>query len=185
MTDRRYRTIVADPPWPMPTGGRANTRSWDSGNRPSRLPYETMTLDAITDLWEPLDHVLIEARHLYLWTVNAHLEAAYKIARRWGFQPSQTLVWAKAPRGIGLGGAFTNTTEFCIFARRGSCAPLQRQDTSWWSWPRGKHSAKPEAFYDLVERVSPGPYLELFARRQRLGWDTFGDEALNHVEIAS
>ncbi len=58
-----------------------------------------------------------------------------------------------------------------------------RVDTRWFAWPRGKHSAKPEAFLDLVEHVSPGPYLEMFARRQRLGWDTWGDEALNHVEL--
>jgi N6-adenosine-specific RNA methylase IME4 len=60
-----------------------------------------------------------------------------------------------------------------------------RCDTRWWLWPRGKHSEKPEAFLDVVEQVSPAPYLELFARRQRLGWDTWGDEALNHVELAS
>jgi N6-adenosine-specific RNA methylase IME4 len=47
------------------------------------------------------------------------------------------------------------------------------------------HSAKPEAFYDLVESVSPGPYLELFARRQRLGWDTWGNEALEHVDLGT
>jgi len=58
-------------------------------------------------------------------------------------------------------------------------------DTRWFQWPRGRHSAKPEAFIDLVEQVSPGPYLELFARRQRLGWDTWGNEALEHVELAS
>lgn len=58
-------------------------------------------------------------------------------------------------------------------------------DTRWFQWPRGRHSAKPEAFIDLVEQVSPGPYLELFARRQRLGWDTWGNEALEHVEMAS
>lgn len=62
--------------------------------------------------------------------------------------------------------------------------PLEeRVDSRWFVWPRGRHSEKPEAFFDLVERVSPGPYLELFARRQRLGWDTWGNEALCHVEL--
>jgi N6-adenosine-specific RNA methylase IME4 len=51
--------------------------------------------------------------------------------------------------------------------------------------PKMAHSQKPEAFLDLIERVSPGPYLELFARRNRLGWDTWGDQALQHVEVAS
>jgi N6-adenosine-specific RNA methylase IME4 len=61
----------------------------------------------------------------------------------------------------------------------------RRLDTSWFHWtrPHNNHSAKPEAFLDLVEQVSPGPYLELFARRQRLGWDTWGDEALEHVAL--
>jgi N6-adenosine-specific RNA methylase IME4 len=58
-------------------------------------------------------------------------------------------------------------------------------ETRWFTWPRGVHSAKPDAFLDLVEQVSPGPYLELFARRQRLGWDTWGNEALEHVELVS
>lgn len=58
-----------------------------------------------------------------------------------------------------------------------------RCDTRWWEWPRGKHSEKPEAFLDLVERVSPAPRLEMFARRNRLGWDTWGNEALEHVDL--
>ena len=62
-------------------------------------------------------------------------------------------------------------------------ATPQTVTTRWFTWPRGEHSAKPEAFLDMVERVSPGPYLELFARRQRFGWDTWGNEALEHVEI--
>lgn len=60
-----------------------------------------------------------------------------------------------------------------------------RSDTRWWTWPRGKHSAKPEAFLDMVEALSPGPYLEMFARRNRLGWDTWGNESLEHVEVAA
>ena len=60
-----------------------------------------------------------------------------------------------------------------------------RCNTRWWQWPRAAHSAKPEAFQDVVESVSPGPYLELFARRQRLGWATWGNEALCHVELVT
>lgn len=59
----------------------------------------------------------------------------------------------------------------------------RRLNTTWFQWPRREHSRKPEAFLDLVESVSPGPYLELFARRQRLGWDTWGNEALEHVAL--
>jgi N6-adenosine-specific RNA methylase IME4 len=177
----KYRTIVADPPWAMPTGGAANADSWDAGRKPSALPYSTMSVDDISDL--PVRDLSFPDAHLYLWTTNAYLERSFGIVNWWGFRPSQVLVWAKTPRGLGMGGAFSNTTEFVLFARRGSLQPLARTDSTWWNWRRGKHSAKPEAFLDLVETVSPGPYLELFARRQRLGWDTWGNEALNHIEL--
>lgn len=81
-----------------------------------------------------------------------------------------------APHGIGLGGAYTLTTEHVLFARRGALKALERVDSSWWHWKRGRHSAKPEGFLDMVERVSPAPRLEMFARRQRLGWETWGNE---------
>jgi N6-adenosine-specific RNA methylase IME4 len=144
-----------------------------------------MTLDAIKTL--DVESLAEPDAHLYLWVPNAYLEHAPDVARAWGFRPSQTLVWCKTPRGIGLGGAFTNTAEFVLFARRGTLPALSRIDTSWFHWtrPHNAHSAKPEAFLDLVEAVSPGPYVELFARRNRLGWDTWGDEALGHVVMAS
>jgi hypothetical protein len=72
-----------------------------------------------------------------------------------------------------------------INADKGASLALGSSSTRWFTWNRGDHSAKPEAFLDLVESVSPGPYLELFARRQRLGWDTWGDEALEHVEVTA
>ena len=186
---QKYRTIVADPPWPMPSGGKhSGPGRWHKHNalrRPSELPYPTMTLDAIRAL--PISTLAERDAHLYLWTTNAQLEHAWDIVRGWGFRPSQVIVWAKTPRGIGLGGTFTNTAEFVLFSRRGSLAALSRLDTSWFHWtrPHNNHSAKPEAFLDIVEQVSPGPYLEMFARRQRLGWDTYGDEALPHVELSA
>jgi len=121
--------------------------------------------------------------HLYVWTVNRHLEDTYRIVRSWGFRPAQILTWCKAPMGLGLGGAYTPTTEHVLFARRGTLKPLSRADSTWWQWKRGEHSAKPEAFMDMVERVSPGPYLELFSRRARLGWDVWGNEVDSHVEM--
>ena len=151
----------------------ANGRSRD-------LTYPTMTVDAI----RALDVPAARDAHLYLWTINAYVEAAYEIARAWGFRPSTLLTWCKAPNGLGLGGTYSLTTEYVLFARRGTLAASQRIDTTWFQWRRGPHSAKPEAFLDLVEQVSPGPYLEMFARRNRLGWDTWGNEALEHVQLA-
>jgi N6-adenosine-specific RNA methylase IME4 len=130
--------------------------------------------------------------HLYLWCVNQYLTEAFDVARAWGFKPSTLLTWCKTPMGLGLGGTFVNTTEFVIFARRGSLKATRRWDSTWFQWSRpyiGKggptHSAKPEAFLDLVESVSPGPYLELFARRNRLGWDTWGNESHEHIDLGT
>lgn len=183
MTER-FRTIVADPPWRQPSGGPRT--GWMSGGVPGTLPYPTMEIDEIAAL--PVGEMAAGDAHLYVWTTNAMLEATYRVVRAWGFRPSQMLVWAKQPRGLGPGGAFANTTEFIAFARRGSLRPLRRHDSTWFDWRRPRtgglsadttrrtHSRKPEAFLDLVEQVSPGPYLELFARRARLGWERWGNE---------
>jgi N6-adenosine-specific RNA methylase IME4 len=173
----------------MPSGGPQSGGKF-SASRPSRLPYPTMPLDEIQRL--PVASLAERDAHLYLWTTNAFLEAAFAVARGWGFTPSTTLVWAKNPMGVGLGGAWAITTEFIIFARRGSLKATSRVERTWFNWIRqydetGKsgHSAKPDAFLDLVEQVSPGPYIELFSRRARLGWDTWGDEALHGLEALS
>jgi N6-adenosine-specific RNA methylase IME4 len=188
----KYRTIVADPPWPlndMPAPARVSEGYSGSGPRTTgstkrilAVPYQRMSISDIEAL--PVGALADNDAHLYLWTINRHLEAAYGVVRCWGFRPSQLLVWTKRPKGI-LFGTYTSTTEFVLFCRRGVLAPLRRVDTTWFGWPRSNtHSKKPEAFLDLVERVSPGPYLELFARRNRLGWDTWGNESLEHVELA-
>ena len=79
---------------------------------------------------------------------------------------------------------FRGATEHCLFAVRGILRLVETvAEPTLWLWPRLPHSVKPDAFYDLVERVSPGPRLELFARTQRLGWDSWGNECLQHVEL--
>ena len=171
-----YSTIVADPPWQMAHSGPPLDRSKRTRRgKPVTMtgtPYSTMSDREIGEM--PVADLAADDAHLYLWVVSSHMEHAYGICRAWGFRPSQTLVWAKHPFGFAPGGTFASVCEFLIFARRGHLAALSRPDRSWWSWPRGPHSVKPPAFYDLVERVSPGPYLELFARQPRLGWDSWG-----------
>lgn len=175
-----YSTIVADPPWEQPKGGP--DRRADTHGVPSTLPYPVMPLEEIKAL--PVESFAAKDAHLYLWTTNFRLEDAYEVARAWGFKPSTLLTWCKVPKGVGLGGTFSLSSEFILFARRGSLPSLRRVERTWFTWPRGSHSRKPEAFLDLVETVSPGPYLELFARRNRLGWHTWGNESLVHQEIA-
>lgn len=171
-----YRTIVADPPWQVNTGpswGKSD-KSQPVNSRSHGLAYATMSADSIAAL--PVGNLADHDAHLYLWTINRYIEAAYHIARTWGFLPSTLLTWCKTPKGIGLGGTFALSSEYVLFARRGSLRSRRRIDRNWWLWPRSIHSRKPEAFQDLVEQISPGPYLELFARRQRLGWDAIGNE---------
>lgn len=190
----RYRTIVADPPWEVKAGPGAGEYTvvdgkqvWNQPNGPTRnLAYPTMTLDQIKGLEIPAE----PDAHLYLWTINAYVQQAYDVVRAWGFKPSTLIVWAKTPFGGGLGGAWGISTEYVLFARRGKLASTGRVTGTWFNWKRPyeggypKHSAKPDGFYDLVEQVSPGPYLEMFSRRARLGWQTWGNEAL-HGGIAA
>ena len=131
----------------------------------------------------PVGDLAEDTAHLYLWTTNTHLRHAWDICEAWGFRYSTLLVWAKAPMGASGFPAYPIQTEFVVFARRGSPTNKGRADRNWWQWKRGLHSAKPEAFIDIVEQVSPGPYLELFARRARFGWDYWGDESLSTVEM--
>ena len=141
-----------------------------------------MSLEAIAAL--PVTGFAAGDSHLYLWTTNRFIFDAREIAESWGFKYSQTLIWAKTPMGKGPGGAFAQNAEFVLFCRRGSLPHTEKQDSVWFNWPRtGKHSAKPEAMQDMVERVSPGPYLELFARRERLGWETWGNESANSAGL--
>ena len=173
-----YATIVADPPWALEWN--ANVGEGRSGQ--AGLPYPTMTVEEICGL--PVADWAAKKAHLWLWTTAGFLYEAPRVVLSWGFRPSYTLVWAK--EGLGVGGRFRHTVEFCLFAERGAQLPLTRRDLpTHWIWPRGEHSAKPEAFYDLVESVSPGPYLEMFSRRARLGWDTWGDQALHGTGVAA
>jgi N6-adenosine-specific RNA methylase IME4 len=168
--DPPYSTIVADPPWAI-GDFPANLHAKGKGLAP--CPYSTMDNDEIAAM--PVGSLVgTGGAHLYLWTTNQFLEASYGICRAWGFRPVKVLVWCKAPKGRGLGGTFASATEYVLFARRGPLTNTGRVERNWWQWKRGPHSAKPPAFLDIVEQVSPGPYVELFARAPRLGWDSWG-----------
>lgn len=181
----RYATIVADPPWEVMAGPLCGREGFADSGGPSRdLAYSSMSVEAIKAL--RVADVAQDDAHLYLWTTNGYLPAAFDVARSWGFQYSTTLVWAKKVMGGGLGGAYGISTEFILFCRRGSLAHKMKIKGTWFEWPRpydlrGKpmHSAKPAAMLDMVEQVSPGDYLEMFARQNRLGWDSWGNECLS------
>jgi N6-adenosine-specific RNA methylase IME4 len=180
----KYACVVADPPWDvqrLASPGNVAFGTQDETLRSIRLEYPTMTVGEIAAL--PVASLAAEDAHLYVWTINRYIDETYDIARAWGFEPKTLLTWAKKPMGLGPGGAFSQTSEHILFARRGRDISKARIDSTWWQWPRGRHSAKPDAFQDIVEQVSPGPYVELFARRDRLGWDTWGNESLGTAEF--
>ena len=180
----KYATIVADPPWDY----GVDHERWVNGNhggvtRPA-IPYSPMSLDEINAL--PVHELAAKECRLFLWTTNRFLRPSFDVLDAWGFQYRQTLVWHKTHGPSPFGGSVApNHAEFLLVATRGSPKILARATSSVVMAPKQAHSAKPEAFLDLVEQVSPGPYLEMFARRNRLGWDTWGNEALQHVELAS
>ena len=187
----RYATIVADPPWQVDAGPRVGREGFGDATGASRpLAYPSLTVDQIAAM--PISSVADDAAHLYLWTINRYLDDAFDIARSWGFRFSTLLTWTKNPMGGGLGGCYGISTEFVLFCRRGVLKSTARVGTTWFNWKRpydarGKprHSAKPTEFQAMVESVSPGPYLELFARAPRAGWDSWGNEVDKFDETAA
>lgn len=178
---RKYRTIVADPPWHYDVASIYSDPIYrtDEGARGSKpMAYPTMTVEEICAV--PVSRLAdAQGCHLYLWTTQRYMRQAYEVLDAWGFKYASTLVWCKPPRGFV--GTFPCSTEFVLFARRGNLPAKQKGGRNWWEWsrPNDQHSRKPEAFMDIVEQVSPGPYLEMFSRRARLGWDTWGNESLH------
>jgi N6-adenosine-specific RNA methylase IME4 len=192
----KYRTIVVDPPWAYDEGWPSlstsqkrrpgyQTPAGADFRRRTVLPYASMTVASIKAL--PIQDIADSGCHVYLWTTNRYLRSAFDVLDAWDVRFGQLLTWAKTPMGIGPGGDFAQSTEFILTGRIGSLRCLQRQNSTWFNWPRAgnAHSRKPPAFLDMVEQVSPSPRLEMFARRQRLGWDTWGDQALEHVDLVA
>jgi N6-adenosine-specific RNA methylase IME4 len=179
-----FSCIVADPPWAYRTqtmrGGLGYSRpATGAPMTHAELEYPTMSVEEIAAL--PVPGLARDDSHLYLWTTQTFLRDSYRVLDAWGFKQGALLVWSKPPKGVC--GTYVCSVEFCIFARRGHLHHKRRQIGTCFEWPRGGHSAKPEAFLDMVESVSPGPYLELFARCNRLGWSTWGNEAICHVHL--
>lgn len=167
----KYATIVADPPWQFSS---AATKA------DARKHYTTMPLHDICGL--PVERACENDAHLWLWGINGMMEEAYRVVRAWGFYPVTLVTWCKKQPGVGH--YLRNNTEHCIFATRGRpMVPEAKPLATWFVWPRAEHSRKPDAFYDLVEQVSPGPYMEMFSRRSRFGWDDWGDQALGTAKL--
>lgn len=144
--------------------------------------YGTMTVEEVCGL--PVEDVIAEKAHLYLWVPNALLADGLRVMEAWGFQYKTNLVWFKTrkdggPDGRGVGFYFRNVTELVLFGIRGKdnrTLPPGRRQVNLVAERKREHSRKPEQVYDVIEACSPGPRLEMFARSLREGWTQWGDE---------
>jgi len=173
----RFGTILIDPPW------RFTNRTGKMAPEHRRLRrYPTLSFDEIAAL--PVERLARPRSHLYLWCPNALLREGLRVMEQWGFTYKTNLVWLKVrkdggPDGRGVGFYFRNVTELLLFGVRGRLrteAPGRRQVNVLIS-RKQEHSRKPDEQYALIERCSPGPFLELFARKKVPGWVSWGDQA--------
>lgn len=178
----KFGTILIDPPW------RFQNRTGKMAPEHRRLHrYKTMSFEEIAAL--PVGELAAKKSHLYLWCPNALLPEALDIMKAWGFKYRTNLVWYKVrkdggPDGRGVGFYYRNVTELLLFGVKGNLrtsAPARSQ-VNIVSTRKREHSRKPEAFLGIVERCSPGPYLELFAREKVSGWTQWGDELATYPE---
>jgi len=178
LAGQRFATVLADPPW------RFVNRTGKVAPEHRRLSrYETMSVAEISSL--PVKTHLMPTAHLYLWVPNALLPDGLEVMKAWGFEYKSNIVWHKLRKdggsdGRGVGFYFRNVTELLLFGVRGKNArTLQpgRSQVNYIGTRKREHSRKPDEQYDLIERCSPGPYLEMFARGLRHGWSTWGHQA--------
>lgn len=164
--NQKFACIYADPPWAY--SNQATRASTDNH-------YSTMTVEQICAL--PIKDLAAPQAHLHLWTTNAFLFECPKIFEAWGFEFKSSFVWVKPQ--IGMGNYWRNSHEFLLLGVRGFLTAQARDLISWVECKRGEHSAKPDQVRGFVERLSPGPRLELFGRRPVDGWSVFGNEILD------
>jgi N6-adenosine-specific RNA methylase IME4 len=161
-----YSTIVADPPWQISKiAKRVRPLQVD-------MDYSMMSLDEIAAL--PVGDLAADVSTLFVWTIDRYLYDTPAIVEAWGFKYHLTMAWDKT-NGMAMFG-FNRQTEFVVVGFKGPhdaypSGPVMRSSFTARST---HHSAKPPLFLDMVEARWPGPYVELFARAPRLGWDSWG-----------
>lgn len=170
---KRYGTILADPPWPEVGGGRIT--------RGAQHHYPTMKVpDIMVLMSELMIRFALPNSHLYLWTTNNYLERGFTVLEFIGYRYITCITWLKPRKGLGQ--YYRGVTEHCLFARRGQPGyrylpnGKRAQGLTGFAADRTEHSRKPDQIHRWAEIVSPGPYLELFARTRRPGWDAWGNE---------
>jgi N6-adenosine-specific RNA methylase IME4 len=178
LAGRKFGTILVDPPWQF------QNRTGKIAPEHRRLSrYATLSLEEIKTL--PVAEAAGDVSHLYLWVPNALLPLGIEVMQAWGFLYKSNIVWHKIRKdggsdGRGVGFYFRNVTELMLFGTRGKNArTLQpgRTQVNYVSSRKREHSRKPDEQYPILEACSRGPYLELFARGEREGWVSWGNQA--------
>lgn len=176
--NRKFSTVLADPPWQF------KNRTGKMAPEHKRLRrYSTLSLQEIKEL--PVEAIVNDTAHLYLWVPNALLAEGLQVMEHWGFTYKTNIIWYKVrkdggPDRRGVGFYFRNVTEMILFGVRGKNArtlqPGRSQENIIVARKR-EHSRKPDEQYQIIESCSWGPYIELFARGPREGWFVWGDQA--------
>lgn len=169
-TTTRYPVIYADPPW------RYENPPIGASNRSIENHYPTMTLEEICNM--PVSELATDDAILYLWATAPKLQECFEVVKAWGFEYRTNLVWDKEK--IGMGYHARNQHEILLVCKRGQIPPPEAgtQPSSVYREARGKHSAKPHFYYEMIEAAYPQlPKIELFCRSPRKGWSVWGNQS--------
>lgn len=174
VSGKRFSVILADPPWTFETySGKGKQRS-------AERYYDCMSLDDIKAL--PVGQLAADSCALFLWSVFPELPGALEVIKAWGFEYNTGgFTWIKTnPNGglrMGMGYSTRSNPELCLLAKKSNLPQRLAADVlSVIMAPVGEHSAKPDEIHAHIQRLYAGPYLELFARAERPGWTTWGNE---------
>lgn len=185
-----YSIVVADPPWPFKD-------KLAGPKRGAAMHYKLMSMQDIYDFPKTRELVFAPDALLFMWRVASMVPEAMATCKAWGFVPKSEIVWVKtsvskkaeSSLAFGMGRYVRNCHEVCIIAARPKAVRLieKLNVRSVFFAPVGKHSAKPQAFYDLVENLTgePNPErnIDIFGRKKRSGWTVIGDEVAEHAEV--
>ena len=182
----KFQTIVSDPAWNFNDSLPTYSSGSSFGHRGAAGHYDCIKMDDLKKIKIPN---IADDAVLFLWKVAAMPEEAYDVIRAWGFTPKSELVWLKrtktGKRHFGMGRYVRGEHETCVIAAKGRGHKLVKTKNirSTFEAPAGKHSEKPDIFYNIVEEMVEGPYLELFSRKIRPGWICLGNEVCNGEDI--
>ena len=169
---KRFSTIYADPPWPY---GNQGTRA---ATRKHYKAHNELSVEDICAL--PVSQFSEDNAHCHLWTTNGFLREAFDVMAAWGFTYKSIFVWVKPD--FGIGNYWRVGAEYMLFGMKGKAPFGDNSEQNWVYEKAGEHSAKPAKVRRIIEKVSPGPYLEMFGRREVENWTVWGNEVERIVE---